>query len=47
MDAAPPGKRVRWYDTGHELSRAVFSDQDRWLEQVLGLPSGRRSPGST
>jgi dienelactone hydrolase len=37
IDAAPGKPRVRWYDTGHEMSDRVFQDQDDWQAEELRL----------
>jgi len=35
IDAAPGDPRVRWYDTGHGMSRAAFDDQVAWQAKEL------------
>lgn len=36
VDAAPDDPRVRWYATGHGMSRAAFDDQVAWQAAELG-----------
>jgi uncharacterized protein len=35
IEAAPDDPRVRWYDTGHGMSRAAFDDQVAWQAAEL------------
>lgn len=34
-DAAPPAKRVEWYDAGHSLCECATRDRKAWLMQLL------------
>jgi uncharacterized protein len=35
--AAPRGKDLRWYDTGHALNEAAYQEQADWLVRVMRL----------
>jgi hypothetical protein len=35
VDAAPPAKRVEWYDAGHALCECATSDRKAWLLERL------------
>ena len=35
IDAAPDHPRVRWYETGHGMSRRSFDDQIAWQAREL------------
>ena len=35
--AAPPGRVVKWYDTGHGLNATAAADRRAWMVEQLGL----------
>jgi dienelactone hydrolase len=37
QQAAPEGKDVRWYDSGHFLPRKAWCDAARWLEEKIAV----------
>jgi len=39
IEAAPDHPRVRWYDSGHGMTRGAFDDQIDWQAAQLGLPA--------